>query len=218
MKKIIVISLLCGIMTTLFSFMNVAIANQERIAKMKNQILESKYKKPVTVPPKVECSIEINPKQLNCKKYDELKTDWQSLQQEFKTTSNSIFTLHNIVNKDELNQDFDKCGCHLIELERASKLSSLLKINGLLKKLKHVHSCLFQMNHNMLNNPLIFDLVSNSMLNSIKQILHNSHDLIIKVCSFREKRLPKYKNYINKLSKGCQLLGTEPDPFKCQHQ
>jgi hypothetical protein len=65
------------------------------------------------------------------KSYDELKDFWQSLKQDFNHTHNSVIILHEIVNEDEINREFDRCDCHLIKLERAYKQALIADINNL---------------------------------------------------------------------------------------
>lgn len=165
-----------------------------------------------------ECSIDVNFEQVKCdKSYDELKRSWQSLKQDFENTSKSVLRLHEVVNQDEMRLDLDKCGCYLIECEQAYNQSPIAEINNLLEGIKHFHSCLSQMNKRMLENPLVLELVSDSMLSDINNLIGLSYERIVKVCSFREYRIPKYKEYIEKLSKGCKMMGRTPDVVGCQN-
>jgi len=171
--------------------------------------------KPATIP---ECLVEVNFEQMKCDESDEeLKSSWQSLKQNFDMTLESILILHDIVNKDEIDGEFDKCGCYLIELERAYEQPAISNINGLLEGFKHLYSCLSKRKKERLNNPLYLNLVSNSELRVMGKIINDSYERIVKVCSFREYRIPKYKEYIDKISEGCKQLGRSPDGVNCQN-
>ncbi len=140
--------------------------------------------------------------QVNCEQnYDDLKRFWPVFQQKFESLSKNFFTLHNLVNKDEIVSDFERCGLYLRELEYANEQISSNQVHQMLAEITHFSSCASK-----LNQEVIVSDVPETTLIDIKKMMDKSSDLIIKMCSFKEYQLPEYKKYIKKISEECQLL------------